>query len=83
MKEIQSPDATPEQLVQLLEAQLAAHRSRRAQSGRNRAIILVSGIVFIVVAAGAALLILDQMLMNLRENGRPTSTPMATPGGKD
>ena len=83
MKEIQSPDPTPEQLMQLLDAQLAVHRSHRAKSGRNRAIILVSGIVFIVVAAGAALLVLDQMLMNLRENGRPASTPMATSGGKD
>jgi hypothetical protein len=82
MKESQSPDPTPEQLVQMLDAQLATHRSHRAKSGRNRAIILVSGILFIVGAAGAALLILDQMLMDLRENGRPASPPMVTPGAK-
>jgi hypothetical protein len=82
MKETQSSDPTPEQLVQLLDAQLAAHRSQRGKSHRNRAIILVSGILLIVAAAGAALLILDQMLMDLRENGRPTSPPMNAPGVK-
>lgn len=82
MKETESPDPTPEQLMQLLEAQMAAQRSHRAKSGRNRAIILVSGVLFIVVAAGAALLILDQMLMDMRENGHPVSTPTVTPGAK-
>ncbi|HEY3901061.1 MAG TPA: hypothetical protein VGM54_20785 [Chthoniobacter sp.] len=83
MKEIPSPEPTPEQLVQLLDAQLAAHRSQRTKSGRNRAIILVSGVLFIVVAAGAALLILDQMLMDMRENAHSTSTPTITSGVKN
>jgi len=65
-KETGTPEATPEQLVQLLDVQLAAQRSHRSNSGRNRAIILVVGLLFIVAAAGAALLILDQMLADLR-----------------
>jgi hypothetical protein len=70
MKEIESHDATPEQLLQMLDAQLVARRSHRAQAGRNRATILVAGILFIVLAAGASLLVLDQMLMNLQSADR-------------
>lgn len=75
MKENESPEATPEQLMQMLDLQLAAHRSHRAQSGRNRAMILVGGILFIIAAAGAALLVLDQMLMDIRPD---KSAPPAT-----
>jgi hypothetical protein len=70
-KETGTSEATPEQLVQLLDVQLAAQRSHRSNSGRNRAIILVLGVLFIVAAAGAALLILDQMLADLRHQGSP------------
>jgi len=80
MKEIETSESTPEQLLQMLEAQLAAQRSQRAQSGRNRATILVTGILFIVVAAGAALLVLDQMLVDLRQSDRP---PMMAPARAD
>jgi hypothetical protein len=83
MKEIQTSDLTPEQLVQMLDVQLAAHRSHQSKSGRNRAIILVSGILFIVAAAGAALLILDQMLMDKLENNRPDAPTMTTSGAKN
>jgi hypothetical protein len=77
MKEIETSQPTPEQLLQMLEAQLAAKRSQRTQSSRNRATILVAGVLFIVVAAGAALLVLDQTLVGLRQGDRPR---MATPG---
>ena len=70
MKEIETCPSTPEQLVQSLDSQLAAQRSQRARSGRNRATILVTGILFIVVAASAALLVLDQMLVDLRQSDR-------------
>ena len=55
--------------MQLLEQQLHSQRSQRAGVSRNRAIILVVGLLFIVVAAGASLLVLDQMLSDLRQNG--------------
>ena len=76
-KETGTPEATPEQLVQLLDGQLASQRSHRQNSGRNRAIILVTGLLFIVAAAGAALLILDQMLADLRQQNSPAGTPPA------
>jgi hypothetical protein len=68
-KETESEGATPEQLMQMLDLQLNSHRSQRAGASRNRAIILVVGLLFIVAAAGAALLVLDQMLADLRQNG--------------
>jgi hypothetical protein len=77
MKEIETSQPTPEQLLQMLEAQLTAKRSQRTSASRNRAIILVTGILFIVVAAGAALMVLDQMLVDLRQGDRPR---MAAPG---
>ena len=70
LKETQTGEATPEQLLQMLDCQLATHRSQRTGSSRNRAIILVVGVLFIVVAAGVALLVLDQMVADLRQNGQ-------------
>ncbi|MEP6669279.1 MAG: hypothetical protein ABJF10_09015 [Chthoniobacter sp.] len=82
MKEIETKESTPEQLMQMLEVQLAAQRSHRAQSGRNRAIILVAGILFIVVAASGALLVLDQMLVDLRQNERLPESGATPVNGK-
>ena len=64
--------------MQMLDCELAANRSHRKGTNRNRAIILVAGVLFIVVAAGAALLVLDQMLSDLRENGRAPQSASAT-----
>lgn len=68
-KEIENAGATPEQLLQIIEAELASHCSHRGGANRNRAIILVVGILFIVMAAGGALLVLEQMLTDLQRNG--------------
>jgi hypothetical protein len=82
MKEIESAEATPEQLLQMLDAQLAVQRSQRTGSGRNRATILVAGILFIVVAAGAALLVLNQMLVDLPRGEGPRDSSPARISGK-
>ena len=82
MKEIESQDATPEQLLQMLDAEMAAHRSQREKSGRNRATVLVAGVLFIVCAAGAALLILEQMLTDMRPSGRMPASGMTPAAGK-
>jgi hypothetical protein len=80
MNQTESSEATPEQLFQMLDAQLAAQRSQSGKSSRNRAILLVGGILFIVVAAGASLLVLDQMLMDMRDGTRPAPAPAQTSG---
>jgi hypothetical protein len=73
VKETESKEPTPEQLMQILDGELAVRRSHRTTASRNRAIILVFGLLFIVIAAGAALLVLDQMLTDLRPNGLSNS----------
>ena len=78
LKETETQGATPEGLLQIIDSQLAAQRSHRKAPSRNRAIILVAGVLFIVIAAGAALLILDQMVAQIRENG-PVSPSGAHP----
>jgi len=82
MKETESQDATPEQLLQMLDAEMAVHRSQREKSGRNRATVLVAGVLFIVCAAGAALLVLEQMLTDMRPNGRMPASGMTPAAGK-
>ncbi|EDY19548.1 hypothetical protein CfE428DRAFT_2724 [Chthoniobacter flavus Ellin428] len=82
MKETEPKDATPEQLIQMLDAEMAAHRSQRQKVGRNRATVLVAGVLFIVCAAGAALLVLEQMLTDMRPNGRMPASGMTPAAGK-
>ncbi|MGB8168441.1 MAG: hypothetical protein WCF18_13170 [Chthoniobacteraceae bacterium] len=74
-KQIETRQPTPEQLLKLLELQLAQERSKRTHRSRNRAAILVVGIVSILAAAGVALIIAQSMLIELQNRE-------ATPPGK-
>ena len=65
--ETQSP--TPEQLLTLLDLQLKQERSKRAGKSRNRATFLSVGIVFIIAAAGIALIVAERLLFEFRERG--------------
>jgi hypothetical protein len=76
-KQTGSAEATPEQLVAMLDRELATKRSHKPWTSRNRATILVVGVLFIVVGAGVALLVLDQMLADLRQNGGAAQTSSA------
>ncbi len=64
--ETQPVQQTPEQLARLLEIQLTAHRQKREKARGSRGLGLAIGVVFIVIAAAAALFILDHMLGELR-----------------
>ncbi len=68
MKETETISPTPEELMRMLDAQITAKRSHREKSSRNRAIFLTFGILIIVIAAGASLLVLDQMLADMRHS---------------
>jgi uncharacterized membrane protein len=80
LKETETHEATPEQLLQILDAQLVSQRSHKAAASRNRAMILVAGVLFIVGAAGAALMVLGQMLEDLRQNGPAAPAPAESRG---
>jgi hypothetical protein len=73
LKETETNEATPEQLLQILSGQLETQRSQRKSGTRNRASILVVGLLFIIAATGAALVVLDQMVTDLRQNGPAAS----------
>ena len=73
MKENETNASTPEELLRILDLEIAARRSHREKGSRNRAIIMAFGVLIIVVAAGAALLVLDEMLADLRR-GDPIPT---------
>ena len=77
MKEIETTYATPEQLLQMMDAQMAMQRAQRGTTGRNRAMLLAGGVLFILIAAGVALMVLSQMLADLPQNGRRASAPPA------
>ena len=75
MKETEIEGATPEQLMRMLDGELLSHRSQQKDRGRNRAIIMVAGLLFIVIGAGVALLVLDQMLAEMKQNGASHASP--------
>ena len=77
MKEIQTAQTTPEQLLQMLDTQLAMQRAQRGTGGRHRAMLLAGGVLFIIIAAGVALLVLAQMLSDLPARDRHASAPPA------
>ena len=81
MKEIETTQTTPEQLLQMIDTQLAMQRAQRGPGGRNRAMLLVGGVLFIVIAAGVALMVLAQMLSDLPQNGRHAAASPSTATG--
>lgn len=70
MKQTATEEPTPEHLLQMLDAELALQRSGNASPSRNRAMLLVGGVLFIVIAAGTALFVLLQMLADLERAPR-------------
>ena len=83
MNETRIPQATPEQLVKLLDAQLHMTRGQRTEdTGQRRVVVLVGGLLFIVAACGGALLILQHMLSDLREHGAAQAPQAGGPAGE-
>ena len=82
MNEIKTVEATPDQLLKLLDLQLFQARAKRAgKSPARRAIILTTGILLILAACFGAFLILQQMVDELpRPEGKPASTQTAPAG---
>lgn len=68
-QQTETSQPTPEQLLRMIDLQLARERGKRQGRSRKRATILVFGILLIALLAGAALMIAQQMLMDLHERG--------------
>jgi hypothetical protein len=73
MNENRSAESTPEQLLQVLDMQLSVQRARRQQTSSKRTAWRIFGILFILVGAIAALLILQYAMNELTSRD---------PGGK-
>lgn len=79
MNENRDPEAAPDQLLQMLDMQLAVVRSKRGTAGpHSRVVLLVGGLLLILAGCGAALLFLQQMLFDLpRRSAEEIPTRMA------
>ena len=83
MNETRMPQATPEQLLKLLETQLTLTRARRAADhGPHRAALLAGGLILIVGGCCAALLVLQQMLSDLQQHPPAAPPQTVAPAGE-
>lgn len=73
-------EATPDQLLTLLDLQIAAQRNQRKTRAHWRPLLLVGGLLLICAVAIAAFVILHGMLANVTQGeGRaPVTPPMET-----
>lgn len=76
MNENQTHESTPDQLLQMLDAQIAARRSRRQSGLRNRTALLAGGLFLIIGGMVVALLILQQLMADVPRAGRPEAGPL-------
>jgi len=61
-----SPEATPEQLMQLLDLQIALQKTRRKAGQKHRVTLLVGSVLLILAGLFVALMILQEMAGDLR-----------------
>lgn len=69
-------EPTPEQLLKLLDLQIAASRSRRDQAPARRGLGISVALLLIIVAIVGALLILQQMVSDLPAPSRTNEMPV-------
>jgi len=72
-----SNEPTPEQLMRLLDFQIEAQRARRASAPQRRGIFLAAGVLFIIFAAVASLILLSDMVRDLPRPDREIERPPA------
>jgi hypothetical protein len=76
MNENRNLEATPDQLLKMLETQLAAVRNKRGTANpHSRVLLLVGGLLLILAGCGAALLFLQQMLFDLPHSSAEETSP--------
>jgi hypothetical protein len=66
-QQTQTLSPTPEELLKLLDLQLAQERAKRSGKSRNRASFLAAGILFIIAVAGVALFFAQGLLLDLQD----------------
>jgi hypothetical protein len=76
-QQTKSPELTPEQLLTMLDLQIAAKKARKRGSSRSRGVLLALGLLLIIAGCLGALLILRQSVGDLSD--KPRSSPVAAP----
>ena len=71
MNENQSSESTPDQLLQMLDLQIAMQRGKRRSASKNRAVILAGGLILILGGMAVALLVLQQLLLEVPRSDKP------------
>ena len=82
MNQNKTTDATPDQLLQMLEQQIAMQHTKRRSGVRHRGLILAGGLLLIIGAAFGALLLLQQMLLDAprpERSAKPAEQVVAVP----
>jgi hypothetical protein len=76
MNENTNPEVTPDELLKVLNTELVTMRKKRAKTNPNsRVVLLAGGLLLILAGCGAALLILQQMLVDLPRPGAKEASP--------
>jgi hypothetical protein len=78
MNDNKTDPTTPDQLLKILELQIAAQRSKRQGGKRHRGLILAGGMILIIVGALVAFLVLQQMLLDLPRGGQSVAPAAVT-----
>ena len=65
-----SCEPTPEQLVRLLDFQIEAQRARRAAIPQRGGMFVAAGLLFIIFAVVASLMVLSDMIPNVPKGNR-------------
>ncbi|RYD69892.1 MAG: hypothetical protein EOP84_27615 [Verrucomicrobiaceae bacterium] len=75
MKETDSYDRTPEELLQILDMGIELQRARRKGAQKSRALFLTLGVFFILTGAAVALLVLSHLVNESRSSmhGQPVA----------
>jgi len=69
-------EPTPEQLMKLLDLQIAASRAKRDQAPARRGLGITVALLVIIVAIAGALLVLQQMVADLPAPSRTDDMPV-------
>jgi hypothetical protein len=75
--ETKSDQPTPEQLLKMLDEQIAVQRKRKKNSAARRALLLTIGLLVIIGGLMAAMMLFQHMAQDLprASKGSPTALP--------
>ena len=76
-EQTKSSEPTPEQLMRMIDLQIEAQRARRSQAPSKRGALLAAGVLFIIFAAFASLMLLLQKVQDLPRPERRVEPPVA------